>query len=115
MNLLTVTVIVFFAGFLENVINGWHMRSVAHGKAFQGGLSGTIYVLVWSSAWLTLVAKILENQRNAIAVLAYAIGSGLGSATLVMWAKFYAKRKDSYNETTTVENSISRVPAWDSD
>lgn len=77
------------AGFMENFINGWHTRAVAHGQVINSFLSGTVYVLVWYIALRTLV----ENLSTLWVALAYALGSGLGSLCLVLLSRYHHIRQ----------------------
>jgi len=81
--------LLFGAGFMENFINGWHTRAVAHGQISNSFLSGTVYVLVWYIALRTLV----ENLSTLWVALAYALGSGLGSLCLVLLSRYTHKRR----------------------
>jgi hypothetical protein len=88
-NMLGVSVILFVAGFMENGINGWHTRAVAHGRTMQSLLSGFIYVMVWYTA-LRFIVEYLDTLWIAVF---YALGSGVGSMCLVLWAKHYNRKK----------------------
>lgn len=94
MTLLGISSILFVAGFAENVINGWYIQATAHGRTIQTFLSGTIYVLIWATAWFAAVQRILENPGSFWIIVSYSVGSGLGSMCLVMWSK-YRQRKSN--------------------
>jgi len=87
--ILVVLLLLFGAGFMENFINGWHTRAVAHGQIVNSFLSGTVYVLVWYIALRTLV----ENLSTLWVALSYAVGSGLGSLCLVLLSRYNHNRQ----------------------
>jgi len=89
MTLLGVIAILFLAGFLENSVNAWQVRSMSHGRTLQSFMSASAYVMVW----FTALRFVVENLQNWWIASFYALGSGCGSACLVMWSKYRASRK----------------------
>jgi len=99
MKLLGVIAILFAAGFMENSVNAWQVRSMSHGRALQSFLGASLYVMVW----FTALRFVVENLQNWWIAAFYALGSGCGSMSLVLWSKYYAKR--NLNETTSASRS----------
>jgi|GEM_PF-4170969 len=95
MSLLFISFLLFSAGFVENMINSWHIRAAAHGKTLQVGVSGTVYVLIWAGAWFSAVQRILADSGSLWIIVAYAFGSGLGSMTMVWVAKSRGRTTDA--------------------
>lgn len=87
-SIVTAVALLFGAGFIENFVNGWHTKAVAHGHTVNTLLSGTIYVLVWYTALRVLV----ENLTTVWVALAYALGSGIGSLGVVLLYKVQHRR-----------------------
>jgi hypothetical protein len=81
------SVLVFFAGLLEDYIGAWRTQSIAGGKRLYSFLAGIVYTLVY----VLLLSKIVEAtviQHNGLVVVAsYALGSGVGGYLLVRMAK----------------------------
>ena len=101
--ILIVLLLLFGAGFMENFVNGWHTRAVAHSQIGNSFLSGTVYVLVWYIALRTLV----ENLSTLWVALAYALGSGLGSLSLVLLSRYNHQRqlkKEARNTNETPDS-----------
>ncbi len=93
------------AGFMENFINGWHTRAVAHCQIVNSFLSGTVYVLVWYIALRVLV----ENLSTLWVALAYALGSGLGSLCLVLLSRYTHTRRLEKEARPTNETPDSDI------
>jgi len=94
-------VILFFVGMIEDFISAWHTKTIAKGQALISGINGFIYVAI-----VYLVLRIVfENLQNFWVIIAYALGSGVGSMILVNVYR-RASRKD---EASLVEGKITNT------
>jgi uncharacterized protein YebE (UPF0316 family) len=107
MTFLGVASLLFVAGLAENFINGWHTRSLAHGRGLMAFLAGTIYVLVW----YVVLRSLVENLNNIWVALFYAVGSGMGSWISVHLSKDKRKSRH-YAKTIKISKGDFSFPRY---
>jgi len=82
MNLWLLVGMVLVAGLIEELVNTWHLKSVARSRAVQSGVSSFVYTTVWYFV-LSNIIKHLDNHAWMLLVSAYAVGNAIGAWTIV--------------------------------